>query len=633
MNKEKVTNLIWNFSLVAVGSFAVYIVGSSLTRAVYTVQDKAAKSILDKILYVSNNLGKVAWWPPTFNGKPLLGGLILLAVVALVVLYALTNKKSYRPGEEHGSAKWGTHKDILPFEDTKNPDNNLIMTATEKLYLNDLDHKRPMKLQRNQFVTVIGGAGSGKTRTVVVPNLLQRSSSYVVTDTKGQTLRWVGNFFEKSGYKIKVFDLVTRKHTDHFNVFAYINNEDDVIEVVNAIMQNTTSPQSKSDPFFDKGEKALMQALFDYLRLEASNPDNRVVANVPNVLDLVRAATIEEDAGGNTTPLDLIFEDFKKDFPDAFGLKQYGIFKLAPAKTAMSIVISLGVRLAPFDVPSIVDITSDDTLELEKLGDEKRILFLILPDQSETFNFLVSLVYQTLFTTLVEHADHQANGRLTETVVCWQDEFANSGQIPQFDKRINTLRSRGIFCVPIVQELSQLKERYPKSYQAILGASDSLLYLGGHDSETAQYISKILGKGTIDVQRYGETKGNNGSFNQNYDKIARDLLAPDEVDRIGGDQSIYMLRGVPPFLSQKYQLEKHPRYKELQMDHSDYVYQPQIKIENNKGGEVEAEESKSESDFLANVSQEEVQDDDFKENEAGSNSDILDDVSLLDTYR
>ncbi len=429
------------------------------------------------------------------------------------------------------------------------------MTATEKLYLNDLDHKRPMRLQRNQFVTVIGVLVLVKPEPLSYLIYCSAPAPMLLLIQKDRRLDGWVTFFEKSGYQIKVFDLVTRKHTDHFNVFAYINNEDDVIEVVNAIMQNTTSPQSKSDPFFDKGEKALMQALFDYLRLEAGNPDNRVVANVPNVLDLVRAATIEEDAGGNTTPLDLIFEEFKKDFPDAFGLKQYGIFKLAPAKTAMSIVISLGVRLAPFDVPSIIDITSDDTLELEKLGDEKRILFLILPDQSETFNFLVSLVYQTLFTTLVEHADHQVNGRLNETVVCWQDEFANSGQIPQFDKRINTLRSRGIFCVAIVQELSQLKERYPKSYQAILGALDSLLYLGGHDSETAQYISQILGKGTIDVQRYGESKGNNGSFNQNYDKIARDLLAPDEVDRIGGDQSIYMLRGVPPFLSQKYQLE------------------------------------------------------------------------------
>ncbi|MFT9184221.1 MAG: type IV secretory system conjugative DNA transfer family protein [Lacticaseibacillus paracasei] len=633
MENEQLKHLIWRVVFSVFGGLLVYGVGSGLTRAVYAVKPDEAKSMIDKVLYVSNNLGNVAWLPLTFKGKPFVGGMILLAVVALVVLYALTNKKNYRPGEEHGSAQWGTHKDILPYEDTKNPDNNLLMTATEKLYLNDLEHKRPMKLQRNQFVTVIGGAGSGKTRTVVVPNLLQRSSSYVVTDTKGQTLKWVGNFFEKSGYKIKVLDLVTREHTDHFNVFAYIKNEDDVIEVVNAIMQNTTSPQSKSDPFFDKGEKALMQALFDYLRLEAGNPDNDVIANVPNVLDLVRAATIEEDAGGNTTPLDVIFEGFKKDFPDAFGLKQYGIFKLAPAKTAMSIVISLGVRLAPFDVPSIVGITSDDTLELEKLGDEKRILFLILPDQSETFNFLVSLVYQTLFTTLVDHADQQPNGRLHETIVCWQDEFANSGQIPQFDKRINTLRSRGIFCVPIVQELSQLKERYPKSYQAILGASDSLLYLGGHDSETAQYISKILGKGTIDVQRYGETKGNNGSFNQNYDKIARDLLAPDEVDRIGGDQSIYMLRGVPPFLSQKYQLEKHPRYKELQMDHSDYVYQPQLKSENNKGGEVETEESKAESDFLANISQEETKNDAVKENEPEADSDILADVNLLDTFR
>lgn len=575
MEKEQLKKMLWRVSLSAFGGLIVYGVGSGLTRAVYAVKPEDAKTMIDKVLFVSDNLGMVAWWPLTFKGKPFLGGMILLAVVALVVLYVATNKKNYRPGEEHGSAQWGTRKDILPFEDTKNPDNNLIMTATEKLYLNDLNHERPMKLQRNQFVTVIGGAGSGKTRTVVVPNLLQRSSSYVVTDTKGQTLKWVGNFFEKSGYKVKVFDLVTREHTDHFNVFAYIHNEDDVIEVVNAIMQNTTSPQSKSDPFFDKGEKALMQALFDYARLDQQFPKKR---NLPHILDLVRLATIDEDAGGNETPLDQIFAEFSVKHPDSFAVKQYGIFKLAPAKTAMSIVISLGVRLAPFDVPSIVNITSDDTLNLSTLGDEKQILFLILPDQSETFNFLVSLVYQTLFTTLVEHADRQPNGRLNETVVCWQDEFANSGQIPQFDKRINTLRSRGIFCVPIVQELSQLKERYPKSYQAILGASDSLLYLGGHDSETAKYISEILGKGTIDVQRYGETKGSNGSFNQNYDKIARDLLSPDEVDRIGGDQSIYMLRGVPPFLSQKYQLKNHPRFKELQMHHSDYVYHPDLNV-------------------------------------------------------
>lgn len=478
-----------------------------------------------------------------------------LLTVLLIYFYKISSAKVTRHGEEHGSAEWGTPKDIAPFI-AKKPQDNILLTNTEKLSMsNRMTITKTDNFNRNKNVVVVGGAGSGKTRFYVTPNLLQLHSSYMISDSKGLLYKEFGNYFRENGYVVKVIDLVTRKNTNHYNPFQYIKNEDDILKLIDNLIQNTTNQNKKGgDDFWEKSEKALLLALFGYL-LENVREEERTMSLVA---DLVRLGTVKEDNEDFVSVLDELFETLSKE---SFAYKQYGTFKLSSAKTAKSILISTSVRLAPFTVPSIKRLLSDDNLELETLGDKKTALFFVLPDSNSTFNFIIAMLYQQSLDLLIDRADNFYNGSLPVHVRLMLDEFANTGQIPEFDKAIATIRSRNISANVILQSISQIKNLYKDTWESIIATSDTLLYLGGNESSTHKYVSEQLGKQTIDVTTYNETKGANGSFTINNNKLGRVLLDQSEVSRLNGGKCILFLRGVKPFLSDKFALETHANYK------------------------------------------------------------------------
>lgn len=527
-----------------------------------------------------------------FSKGGLIGGAVFGGLVLLIFLYQLSNQKNYRQGEEYGSASWGSAKDIKPFID-KEPRNNILLTKTEQLTMKSRMPKNKKEFERNKNVLIVGGSGSGKTRFFVTPNLLQMHSSYVVTDSKGALLRDTGKLFKDAGYKVKVFDLVTRKNTDGYNPFHYIKDEDDIIKVVDNLMKNTSDPNKRGgDDFWNKAEQAFLQAMFHYLMLEAE-PEERTISRIA---DLVRQSQVKEDEEDFVSPLDVLFQELQEKDPNCFAVKQYETFKLAAGKTAKSILISLGVRLAPFDIPSIQKITAKDTLDLDKIGDEKTILYLVLPDTHTTFNFLVSMVYQQMFDLLIYRADNVYKGELPVHVCCLLDEFANIGQIPTFDGVLATIRSRGISANIVLQNITKIsKNLYKDTWESIVGNCDSLLYLGGNEKSTHKYISELLGKETIDIMTTNETRGSTGSYTQNYQKQARSLLEPDEVRRIGGNQCIYLLRGVKPFLSSKYEVTKHKLYKKMDKN-PEFTYDSPLDIE-----EIQMDTSEPIDEFLENT--------------------------------
>jgi len=385
-------------------------------------------------------------------------------------------------------------------------------------------------------------------------------SSYVVSDSKGLLLKETGKMFEEAGYRIKVFDLIGRSNTDYYNPFNYIKNEDDILKIVNNLIKNTSNPDKKGgDDFWEKAETALLQAVFSYL-IQEINEEDRTLSSV---IELVRLGDIDEDVPDYVSPLDILFNELEEKDPENFAIKQYKIFKLSSGKTTKSILVSLGVRLAPFDIPSIRQLVSEDSLELDTLGDEKTILYILLPDTDTSFNFLASMMYQQLFDMLVYKADNIYQGRLPVHVRCILDEFANIGQIPDFEKVISVIRSREISTNVILQNISQLKSLYKDTWETILGTSDSFLYLGGMEQSTHEYISKLLGKQTIVQKNSNITRGESSSYNEGYQKLGRSLLEPDEVASLKGQECILKIRGVPPFLSNKYTIEKHENYKKL----------------------------------------------------------------------
>lgn len=551
-------------SLLYIGNRTVFLFLSPQYEGV-SFLEKIASSFLQTVDEISNFSFQFS-----FEMKPLLVGGILVLLYGLFVLYRTFSEKKIRPGEEYGSAKWGKYHDIKPFLDKKK-DFNILLTKTESLSLSGrMKITGKDNFNRNKNVVVVGGAGSGKTRFYVKPNLMQMHSSYVVSDSKGLLLMETGKMFEEAGYKIKVFDLINRRDTHHYNPFNYIKTEDDILKIVNNLIKNTSNPNKKGgDDFWEKAETALLMAIFSYLIQEVVEEDR----TLGNVIELVRLADIEEDVPGFVSPLDVLFNELEEKDPTNFAVAQYKIFKLSGDKTTKSILVSLGVRLSPFDIPSIKDLVSKDTLELDTVGDEKTILYILLPDTDTSFNFLASMMYQQLFDMLVYKADNVYKGRLPCHVRCILDEFANIGQIPDFEKVISVIRSREISTNVILQNISQLKTLYKDTWETIIGTSDVFLYLGGMEQSTHEYISKLLGKETIEQRNISVTKGANGSFNESFQKLGRNLMDPDEVASLKGQQCILKIRGVNPFLSEKYDIVKHKNYKKLGDVTEEYMYQ------------------------------------------------------------
>lgn len=555
--------------------------------------------------------------PFTFSKIAMGGGAIIAVIVLLIDLYIISGKKNLRMGEEHGSAKWGTSKDIAPYIDKKF-ENNLLFTSTERITI-ETKLKRNKEYERNNNVAVVGGAGSGKTRFYVLPNLLQMHSSYVINDSKGGILSDTATIMEQHGYQIKVFNLNTMKNSDGYNPFRYIRRNEgdcevDIMKLVDNLMKNTSDPNQKSgDPFWDQAQRSFLAAIFHLLILKGK-PEEQ---NLGIVADLVRRVKVKEDDEEYISSIDLVFQELEQEQPDCFAAKQYHNFKLAAGKTAKSILVSLGVRLSPFDVPNIRKLTSTDTLELDTIGDRKTVLYIILPDTHTTMNFLASMIYQQLFDTLVYKVDNIYNGSLPIPVRCLLDEFANTGQIPDFENVIATTRSRGISVDVILQNLTQIsKKLYKDSWETIIGNCDSFLYLGGNEQSTHKYISTQLGKETIDVVTYNESRGTTGSFTKNSQKQGRNLLDPNEVREIKGGKCIYMLRGTKPFLSDRFKLERHPLFKKLKETPSGYMYQSPLDqeefIANNDPIDFELSKNVDMKEFLKHT---EIETYDFEDEE------------------
>ena len=497
---------------------------------------------------------------PSFHLVDLLVGIAGALIFKAIVYYRSKNAKKFRQGVEYGSARWGTPADIKPYVDEKD-DNNIILTETEKLTMSSRP-KNP-KYARNKNILVVGGSGSGKTRFFVKPNIMQLHSSYCITDPKGTLLIECGNLLAKAKYQIKVLNLINFKKSMHYNPFMYIHTEKDILKLVNTIIANTKGEGDKSgEDFWVKAEKLYYQALIGYIWYEA--PEDEM--NFSTLLEMINASEAREDDENFKNAVDLMFEELAQREPDHFAVRQYAKYKLAAGKTAKSILISCGARLAPFDIRELRDLMSYDELELDLLGDRKTALFIIIPDTDDTFNFVASIMYTQLFNLLCDRADDVYSGRLPVHVRCLLDEFANIGQIPKFDKLIATIRSREISASIILQSQSQLKAIYKDNADTIIGNCDTTLFLGGKETTTLKEMSEMLGKETIDLYNTSDTRGTNRSYGLNYQKTGKELMTKDELAVMDGGKCIMQLRGVRPFFSNKYDITKHKRYKYL----SDY---------------------------------------------------------------
>ena len=488
-----------------------------------------------------------------------IGAIGALAVKGILYLRS-KNAKKFRKGIEYGSARWGTPEDIKPYID-KNFYDNILLTQTERLTMNSRP-KNP-KFARNKNVLVIGGSGSGKTRFFVKPNLMQMTTSYCVTDPKGTILVECGKMLQKGGYKIRSLNTINFKKSMHYNPFAYIRSEKDILKLVNVIIANTKGDGEKSgEDFWVKAERLLYCALIGYIYYEAPEEEKNFIT----LLDLINASEAREDDENYKSPVDMLFDRLAEREPEHFAVKQYVKFKQAAGKTLKSILISCGARLAPFDIKELRDLMEYDELELDTLGDEKTALFVIISDTDDTFNFVVAIMYSQLFNLLCDKADNEYGGRLPVHVRCLLDEFSNIGQIPKFEKLISTIRSREISACIILQAQSQLKAIYKDNADTIIGNCDTTLFLGGKEKSTLKELSETLGKETIDMYNTSETRSNQNSYGTNYQKLGKELMSQDELSVMDGGKCILQLRGVRPFLSDKYDITKHPRYKML----SDY---------------------------------------------------------------
>ena len=513
------------------------------------------KELGDKIMSLMGTIPVAFANPlPSLHPLDLLVGLCCGAGLRLAVYLRGKNAKKYRHGMEYGSARWGTPKDIEPFMAPKFAD-NIILTKTERLMMSN----RPPdpKNARNKNVLVVGGSGSGKTRFWLKPNLLQCHSSYVVTDPKGTIVLECGNAMLKNGYKLKILNTINFSKSMHYNPFAYVHSEKDILKRGTTLMTNTKGEGSGGDPFWEKSERLLLTALIAYLHYEAPVEEQ----NFATLLEMLNTMQVLEDDEEYQNPVDLLFEELAKKKPNSFAGRQYKLYKLAAGKTAKSILISCGARLAPFDIQELRDLTMYDELQLDTLGDKKTALFLIMSDTDSTFNFLISMVYTQLFNLLCDKADDVYGGKLPIHVRCLIDECANIGQIPNLEKLVATIRSREISACLVLQARSQLKAIYKDNADTIVGNMDSQIFLGGSEPTTLKDLSEMLGKETIDAFNTSDTRGNSPSYGTNYQKMGHELLSRDELAVLDGGKCILQLRGVRPFLSDKYDLTQHPNYK------------------------------------------------------------------------
>ncbi len=538
------------------------LIGLYVTKLSQAWRLAAGNDASEKLLHYSAGLSEAFQSAlPSFDAYDLLFGAAVGLLLALVVLEKRRNRKKLRKGTEYGSARWGTARDIAPYIDPK-PENNLILTRTERLTMNN--RPKDPKTARNKNVLVIGGSGSGKTRFFITPNLLQCDSadypcSFVVTDPKGGLIVNCGSLLQQKGYRIKVLNLINFQKSMKYNPLAYIHSEKDILKLVNVLMENTKGEGQGADPFWQKSERLLLTALIAYLHYECSPQEQ----NFSSLLDMLGSMQVREDDEDFQNPVDLLFADLGRNAPDHFAVRQYKTFKLAAGKTAKSILISCGARLAPFDIAELRDLTSEDELALDTLGEQKTALFLIMSDTDSTFNFLISMCYSQLFNLLCESADDKHGGRLPVHVRCLIDECANIGQIPNLEKLMATIRSREISACLVLQTQSQLKALYKDHADTIIGNCDSALFLGGKEPTTLKELSAALGRETIDSFNTGESRGRETSHSLNYQKLGKELMTPDELATMDGGKCILQLRGVRPFFSDKYDLTQHPNYKYL----------------------------------------------------------------------
>ena len=513
--------------------------------------------IIDKIFQGILEINTMSFLPSLHPADIIMG--VVVAVLIKIIIYTKgKNTKKFRQGKEYGSARWGNSKDIKPYMDEKFQ-NNILLTQTERLTMNG----RPAnpKYARNKNVLVIGGSGSGKTRFYVKPNLMQMHSSYCVTDPKGTIVLECGKMLEDNGYEIKILNTINFKKSMKYNPFAYLRSEKDILKLVQTIIANTKGEGEKSgEDFWVKAEKLYYTALIGYIFYEAPREEK----NFATLLDMIDASEVREDDETYMNPIDRLFEALEKKEPTHFAVKQYKKYKLAAGKTAKSILISCGARLAPFDIRELRDLMREDELELDTLGDRKTALFVIISDTDDTFNFVVSIMYSQLFNLLCDKADDVYGGRLPVHVRCLLDEFANIGLIPKFEKLIATIRSREISASIILQAQSQLKAIYKDNADTIVGNCDSTLFLGGKEKTTLKELSETLGKETIDLYNTSETRSNQKSFGLNYQKTGKELMSQDEITVMDGSKCIFQLRGVRPFLSDKFDITKHKNYKFLE---------------------------------------------------------------------
>ena len=544
--------LILNIPYVLIGLFA-----TNLGEAWRITQ---GTNMSEKLLNIMTGLGTALQNPlPSLYPMDLLVGLTVGAGMRLAVYLKGKNAKKYRHNVEYGSARWGTHADIEPFEDPVFKD-NIILTQTERLMM--CNRPKNPKYARNKNVLVVGGSGSGKTRFFIKPNLLQCDSktypvSFVVTDPKSSLINECGLALMKNGYRIKIFNTINFNKSMHYNPFAYIHSEKDILKLVNALIANTKGEGKGGDEFWTKAETLLYTALIGYIHYEAPEEEQ----NFATMIEFINAFEVREDDEDFQNPVDLMFETLKRKDPNHFAVRQFAKFKLAAGKTSKSILVSCGARLAPFDISELREITSYDELELDTLGDKKTALFLVMSDNDATFNFLISMVYTQLFNLLCEKADDVYGGRLPVHVRCLIDEAANIGQIPNLEKLVATIRSREISACLVLQAKSQLKAIYKDNADTIIGNMDSQIFLGGSEQTTLKELNTSLGKETIDMYNTGESRGQSQSYNMNYQKLGKDLMSIDELAVMDGSKCILQLRGVRPFLSDKYDLTQHPNYR------------------------------------------------------------------------
>lgn len=549
MNRKLKKKLILNVPYAVLGLFATNLGEAWRLATGSNASEKLQSLILDRCFKeaFSNIL-------PSIHPLDLCVGAAVAGTLRLTVYLKGKNAKKYRHNEEYGSARWGTHADIEPYIDPVFQ-NNVILSQSERLTMSSRP-KNP-KYARNKNVLIVGGSGSGKTRFWLKPNLLQMHSSYVVTDPKGSIINECGYALLKSGYRIKIFNTINFHKSMHYNPFAYIHDEKDILKLVTTLITNTKGEGKSGDEFWEKSEKLLYSALIGYIHYEAPEEEQ----TFSTLLEMLNSMEVREDDEEFKNAVDLMFDELEEKDPDHFAVRQYKKYKLAAGKTAKSILVSCGARLAPFDIKELREITDYDELELDTLGDQKTALFLIMSDTDATFNFLISMVYTQMFNLLCEKADDVYGGRLPVHVRCLIDEAANIGQIPNLEKLVATIRSREISACLVLQAKSQLKAIYKDNADTIIGNMDSQIFLGGSEKSTLKDLNEILGKETIDMYNTGESRGQSQSYNMNYQKLGHDLMSMDQLAVMDGSKCIVQVRGVRPFFSDKYDLTQHPNYK------------------------------------------------------------------------